>query len=112
MAISVRPFKPFLSGGIAPAVSATSATSYALVAWPTNAPRDDLSVYIANIGPNPIHFEFGSAVNDNVATSAASMTIPAGGTRVVSTNITTTHVNAVATSGPSTTQFLIGYGGV
>ena len=112
MALNVRPFKPFLSGGIAPAVSATSATSYALAAWPTNAPRDDLSVYVYNMGANIISFAFGAAVNDNVATSATTMAIPPGTARVVSADITMTYVNAVATSGPSTTQFLIGYGGI
>jgi len=112
MAIDVRPFRPFLSGGIAPAISATSATSYALVTWPTNAPRDDLSIYVYNQGPNIIHFELGSAVNDNVATVGKAMAIPPGDVRLISTDITKTYVNAIATSGPSTTQFLIGYGGV
>lgn len=112
MAINVRPFRPFLSGGIAPAVSATSATGYALVAWPTNAPRDDLSVLVTNLGANIVYFEFGTSANGNVATATKAMALNPASSRVVSTDIATTHVNAISLSGASITQFLIGYGGV
>jgi len=112
MTISVRPFRPFLSGGIAPAVSATSATGYALVAWPANAPQDDLSVLVSNLGANIVYFEFGTSANGRVATATKAMPINPASSRVVSTDNTTTYVNAIAMSGPSTTSFIIGYGGV
>ncbi len=101
-------FRPVLSGSIAPAVSATS-TAYALVSFPDDAPKDNRVMYVYNQGANITHFETHTAATGVTATVGKATPVPPGERVLTYLDGDETHVVAIATSGPSTTSFTIGY---
>lgn len=101
-------FRPVLSGSIAPAVSATS-TAYALVTYPTSMPVDNRVVQIYNQGANIVHVEFNTSATGVTATIGKATPVPPGERLFAYLDGDETHVVAIATSGPSTTSFTIGY---
>ena len=101
-------FRAVLSGSIAPAVSATS-TAYALVTYPTSMPVDNRAVQVYNQGSNIIHYEFNTSATGVTATVGKATPVPPGERVVALLDGDETHVVAIATSGPSTTSFTIGY---